>query len=57
MPSFSFVTSQTGKLYLHSDVRLIFAHHRLDFDDRIHGEKPLLVTRTDMPSPKYWSRK
>jgi hypothetical protein len=54
---FSFVTSQTGKLYMHSDIRLIFARNKLDFDDRTQNKKPQLVTLTDMPTPKYWSRK
>ncbi|CAF1408246.1 unnamed protein product, partial [Rotaria sordida] len=52
-----FVTSQTGKLYMHSDIRLIFARNKLDYDDRTAGGKAQLVTLTDMPTPKYWSRK
>ncbi|CAF3191645.1 unnamed protein product [Rotaria sp. Silwood2] len=52
-----FVTSQTGKLYMHSDIRLIFARNKLDYDDRTAGGKVQLVTLTDMPTPKYWSRK
>ena len=55
---FSFVTSQTGKLYMHSDIRLIFARNKLDYDDRTAaGGKAQLVTLTDTPTPKYWSRK
>jgi hypothetical protein len=52
-----FVTSQTGKLYMHSDIRLIFARNKLDYDDRTAGGKAQLVTLTDVPTPKYWSRK
>ncbi|CAF1095658.1 unnamed protein product [Rotaria sp. Silwood1] len=52
-----FVTSQTGKLYMHSDIRLIFARNKLDYDERTGNGKPQLVTTTDMPTPKYWSRK
>ncbi|UJR27044.1 hypothetical protein I4U23_008348 [Adineta vaga] len=52
-----FVTSQTGKLYMHSDIRLIFARNKLDYDDRTAGGKAQLVTLTDTPTPKYWSRK
>ncbi|CAF3750512.1 unnamed protein product [Rotaria sordida] len=52
-----FVTSQTGKLYMHSDIRLIFARNKLDYDERTGNGKPQLVTSTDMPTPKYWSRK
>ncbi|CAF3346955.1 unnamed protein product [Rotaria socialis] len=52
-----FVTSQTGKLYMHSDIRLIFARNKLDYDDRTAGGKAQLVTLTDIPTPKYWSRK
>lgn len=52
-----FVTSQTGKLYMHSDIRLIFARNKLDYDDRTATGKAQLVTLTDVPTPKYWSRK
>jgi len=52
-----FVTSQTGKLYMHSDIRLIFARNKLDSDDRTATGKSQLVTLTDVPTPKYWSRK
>ncbi|CAF2585295.1 unnamed protein product [Rotaria sp. Silwood2] len=52
-----FVTSQTGKLYMHSDIRLIFARNKLDYDERTGHGKPQLETTTDMPTPKYWSRK
>ncbi|CAF1053681.1 unnamed protein product [Adineta steineri] len=52
-----FVTSQTGKLYMHSDIRLIFARNKLDYDERTAGGKAQLVTLTDTPTPKYWSRK
>jgi hypothetical protein len=55
--NFSFVTSQTGKLYMHSDIRLIFARNKLDYDERTGTGKPQLMTLTDMPTPKYWSRK
>ena len=54
---FSFVTSQTGKLYMHSDIRLIFARNKLDYDERTGNGKPQLVTLTDVPTPKYWPRK
>ncbi|CAF1175176.1 unnamed protein product [Adineta ricciae] len=52
-----FVTSQTGKLYMHSDIRLIFARNKLDYDERSGNGKPQLVTLTDVPTPKYWPRK
>ncbi|CAF2196584.1 unnamed protein product [Rotaria magnacalcarata] len=52
-----FVTSQTGKLYMHSDIRLIFARNKLDYDERTGHGKPQLTTSTEMPTPKYWSRK
>lgn len=53
-----FVTSQTGKLYMHSDIRLIFARNKLDYDERTgNNGKPHLVTYTDTPTPKYWPRK
>ena len=55
--NFSFVTSQTGKLYMHSDIRLIFARNKLDYDERTVGGKPQLIASTDMPTPKYWPRK
>ncbi|CAF1390922.1 unnamed protein product [Adineta steineri] len=53
----NFVTSQTGKLYMHSDIRLIFARNKLDYDERTGNGKPQLVTLTDVPTPKYWPRK
>ncbi|UJR22085.1 hypothetical protein I4U23_025151 [Adineta vaga] len=52
-----FVTSQTGKLYMHSDIRLIFARNKLDYDERTGNGKPQLVTLTDVPTPRYWPRK
>ncbi len=42
---------------MHSDIRLIFARNKLDFDDRTGDGKTKLVTLTDVPTPKYWSRK
>jgi hypothetical protein len=42
---------------MHSDIRLIFARNKLDYDDRTGSGKGQLVTLTDMPTPKYWSRK
>lgn len=42
---------------MHSDIRLIFARNKLDYDDRTAGGKAQLVTLTDIPTPKYWSRK
>ena len=55
---YSFVTSQTGKLYMHSDIRLIFApRNKHDYDEKAGHCKPRLVTLTDIPTPKYWPRK
>ncbi|CAF2944094.1 unnamed protein product [Rotaria sp. Silwood2] len=49
----TFVTSQTGKLYMHSDIRLIFARNKLDYDERTGGGQSQLVTTTEMPTSKY----
>ncbi|CAF0904570.1 unnamed protein product, partial [Didymodactylos carnosus] len=50
-----FVTSQTGKLYLHADIRLIFARNKIDYDDRLGKYK--YITTNDIPTPRYWPRK
>jgi len=43
---------------MHSDIRLIFARNKLDYDERTgNNGKPQLVTYTDTPTPKYWPRK
>ena len=54
---FSFVTSQTGKLYMHSEIRLTFARNKLDYEDGTRNGRSQLVTLTDIPTPKYWPRK
>ncbi|CAF0826671.1 unnamed protein product [Didymodactylos carnosus] len=50
-----FVTSQTGKLYLHADIRLIFARNKIDYDDHLGKHK--YITTNDLPAPRYWPRK
>jgi hypothetical protein len=53
---YRFATSKSGKLYLHTNIKLIFARNKCEIDPRL--AKYEYKTFTEAPkSPKYSSRK
>ncbi|GFS11968.1 protein FAM214A-like [Elysia marginata] len=51
-----FASSQSGKIYLHTDVRLIFARHKLEIDST-SGEYQLKSYTESPRNPKYSSKR
>lgn len=49
-------SSRSGKIYLHTDIRLIFARHKLDIDAKTVPYE--MKSYTDVPrNPKYSPKK
>ena len=52
-----FSTSKTGKMYLHSDIKLIFARNKSEIDPRMGGRYEYKTFTESPKNPKYSPKK